>query len=265
MGVPRIRLSQSEYNVITEQRKRKEEFTIALGCVHMPFQNRTLMEGVKKLASDIRIERLVWLGDALDCNALGDYERGKLSSTGITLEEEYEEGRKELDEWDSILKDSAIRVYMFGNHESRYYRWQKSPDNAKYGELLSPIKGLRLDERNYTVITDYRDGVYHIGDLELYHGDLTNIHVAKKSLDTFRKNTMFAHTHRIQVYREGEYASYNIGTMANLNAPAFGYAPRSMKEKWANGFAVIVTIDGHSHVEVIQPRDNHFYYGGRRY
>jgi len=265
----RPRISPEEDRFLKERRRflssRDEEVTLVLGCVHVPFQNRTLMDGVKKLAVDLRIDRLVFLGDFIDCNSLGDYEKGKLSSTGITLEEEYEDANKELNDWDSILKRNSTVVFMYGNHEDRYFRWLKSPDNAKYGDLLSPAKALRLEERNYIVITDYRNGVYHIGNLELYHGDLTNIHVAKKSLDTYRRNTMFAHTHRIQVYREGDYASYNIGTMANLNAPAFGYAPRSMREKWANGFGVVINYDGNTYTQVIEVKGDHFYYGGFRY
>jgi predicted phosphodiesterase len=264
---PRINKVESSY--LQDRRKflksRDEEITIVIGCAHLPFQNRTLMDGIKKLAADLSIDRLIWLGDALDCNALGHFERGMLSSTGITLEDEYNDANKELDDWDKILRPDASKVFMFGNHENRYFRWQKSPDNAKYGGLLSPITALELDERHYNVIDDYRDGVYKIADLDLFHGDLTNIHVAKKSLDTYRKSTMFAHTHRVQVYKEGAFASYNIGTAANLNAPCFDYMPRSTKERWANGFGIVIKIDGIACPQAVEVTNDHFYYGGYRY
>jgi hypothetical protein len=54
--------------------------------------------------------------------------------------------------------------------------------------------------------------------------------------------------------------------MANLNAPAFNYAPRSTREKWANGFAVVINnhVDKVS-VQLIEPVSDHFYYGGMLY
>lgn len=269
MNQIRPRITPDEFNHLQDRRRfltsRDEEISIVIGCSHIPFQNRTMMDGIKKLATDLNIDRLVWLGDVLDFNALSRFEKGMLSSTGITLEDEYNEANKELDDWDSILGDHASRIFMFGNHENRYFRYQSSPDFAKYGELLSPIRGLELEERHYNIISDYQNGVYQIGDIELYHGDLINIHVAKKSLDTFRRSTMFAHTHRVQIHKEGSFASYNIGTASNLNAPCFNYAPRSMREKWSNGFGIIIKENGITHVQVMEVKDDHFYYGGFRY
>ncbi len=64
------------------------------------------------------------------------------------------------------------------------------------------------------------------------------------------------------MYREGEHVAFNIGSMADFNSPAFGYATKSMKKQWTNGFAIATVVDGVTSVEQIIWNKDHFVYGG---
>lgn len=155
------------------------------------------------------------------------------------------------------------KVCIQGNCD-RYRRYVSNVDNSKLqGGLLSPEKALRLKERGYNVQTNWKEDEVVIGDLTIIHGEICSIHACKKHLDVFKKNMLFFHTHRKQMYCEGEHKAYNGGTMADFNSPAFGYATKSMKKTWTNSFAVIHLVDGVSSVELPTWNKNHFTYGGK--
>ena len=258
----RPRLSKQRYDrLLKNEQGLDTENYLVLGCVHVPFHNRALLEKVVQLSKDINISGIVLAGDFLDCNALGEYERGKTSTTGVTLEEEYSEGNKVLDQFEHIPE----KVFLFGNHEARYFRWKADINNSKYGDILNPISALNLPERGYKVYSNYKNDYHQLGDLQIMHGEFFNIHAAKKTLDTFRANTMFAHTHRVQSYREGEVASWNIGWMGDVNSKAFNYANRAMKQRWANAFSVVSICNNRAYVSVIESLDGRFFYGNTQY
>ena len=265
----RPRLSKKEYHLIKRYRgedaNNREKSAVVLGCVHVPFHNRELIDKVIKLIRDTKPDEIILNGDFVDCNALSDYERGKVSKTNVTLEEEYEEANKVLDRMEKASPNSKI-VYLFGNHEERYFRWKADVNNSKYGDMLNPVKALGLEERGAKVITDYKKGYHMFGDLEIMHGEYHNIHVAKKHLETFHSNVLFAHTHRVQTYREGKTCAYNMGWLGDKNAPAFSYAPRGMMSKWAEAFAFLnMDSYGKTHVNMIECANNSFYFGGMKY
>lgn len=239
---------------------------VVSGCWHIPFHNRVLYAGFKNLIRDIQPDGFVLAGDTLDMAALGEYERGKLSHTGVTLEDEYLAGNEVLDELDYLLPSESEKYYLYGNHCARYFRWKADVNNSKYGDLINPTKALKLKERGYVVKEDYQNGFIELGSLQVFHGIYFNQHAAKKHLDTLRRNCMFVHTHRFQVYREGNFAGFNIGFMGDIEAPCFSYAPRTMREAWANGFAVVhVQEDDKFYVEMIDVVNSRFVYGGKLY
>ena len=234
-----------------------------MGCVHVPFHNRKLMKGVLDLMDTYNFAGIIIGGDFLDMASLSEYEKGKINHTWVKLDEEYGEANKLLDEFDKRI--SGEKVFLFGNHENRYFRWLADVNNNKYGDLINPIHSLNLEKRGYTVYSDYKNDKHKLGTLYILHGEFYNIHVAKKTLDTWRRNILFYHTHRMQVYREGEFCAYNGGCLADLSSPAFNYAPMSTKIKWANAFNLI-HLDGKKHyVDTINCYDNSFVYAGVKY
>ena len=238
---------------------------VVSGCWHVPFHNKTLYTGFKMLLNDINPDGFVLAGDFIDAGSLSEYERGKMSHTGVTLEDEYNAANVILDEIDYLLGKNTEKIYLWGNHCGRYHRWKADVNNGKYGDLLNPTKGMKLIERGYSVYEDYQNDFIELGSLQVFHGIFYNVHVAKKTLDSLRRNTMFVHTHREQMYREGEFASWNIGFMADVNAPCFSYAPRTMRNAWANSFALVHVTSKEFFVEPINVVNSHFIYGGKKY
>lgn len=276
------------FNLISKEKVKKDEFKlpktifqtpeisdqvgmhILLGCNHVPFHNVQLHKSIIKLIKDYPelIKGFHLLGDFLDLNPLSSHDKGKFTAIkGLTLDDEYDAGNKLLDELEEFLPENCWKTYMYGNHEDRYNRWMSNMDNSKT-PLTSPKIGLKLRSRGYQVKTRWSQDFITLGkDFQIFHGIYFNIHNAKKHLDTFGKSCAYVHTHRVQMYREGNLAAYNLGTCADLKSNVFGYATRAMKESWSNGFGInMIDEKGKSHITQIVPdSDGHFWYGGKYY
>ena len=139
-------------------------------------------------------------------------------------------------------------------------------DNSKT-PLVSPTDALNLWHRGYQVKDRWSQDFFTIGkDLDIFHGIYWNIHCAKAHLDKLRRSSMFVHTHRAQMYAEGNMSSYNIGAGADFSSPAFSYATRAMKSAWNNGFAItMIDEEGKFHVTQIICQNGGFYFGGKAY
>jgi len=248
--------------------KKDMEMYFVLPDPHYPFQNQKLMKKVHQCILDNNpIAGVCISGDWLDLFTLGSYNANSLGLLrDISLDEEYESGLKGIEELERVLPEYARRMFLYGNHEDRYFRELNKRDNAKYGRMLQhPTEALKLEELGYEVKTNWKDDYFTIGDLDITHGVYFNIHCAKKHLEMHGNNIMFGHTHRIQTHYTGNGAGYNIGTLCDLTSNAFGYMPRMTREQWSNGFAVVTVYNGKSYVETIPVRNNQFIFRNRVY
>ena len=219
------------------------------------------------LSKEIELQGLILAGDIADLNSLSSHDRGKIALPGVTLEWEYEQINKFLDEFDD-LNIKGTKDFIYGNHEDRYCRITKDVDIAKYGSALkSPVEGLKLLERGYNVFTNWKNDCISLGPhLDINHGEFLNVHSAKKTIDTYRKSIMYFHTHRFQIYIEGLVGGFNMGSGANFNAPVFNYATRAMKNSWINS-SCLVTLDndGFYHVQPLMWINNQLVINGIKY
>ena len=241
---------------------------LVLGCIHIPFQNKAIMQGIYDMMYDHSFDGLVLNGDFLDMGALSSYDKGKINTTGVTLQDEFDEGNKVLDKLMSLLPSNAELYWNSGNHTDRYFKWKSDVNNSKYGDkVANPFWNLKLYKRGFIVNENYNSAKVDIGSLDIIHGFYHNVHCAKKHLDTFRRNILFNHTHRIQTYREGDFAAYNCGFLGDINAPIFSYANAAMKSAWANGFAIVnsYTLTDEHFVDTIGCVNNSFVYAGKLY
>jgi len=262
---PRLNYLQNR-SAMAMKGQRKLKSYVVIGCVHVPFQNQSLIKGLVDLMSTYTYDGIVIAGDFLDMAALSDYERGRVSHTNVTLREEYDVGNEVLDIFDELLPEDALKVYIWGNHEDRYWRWLSDVNNSKLGTVLNPSEEIKLHKRGYVVKDNYKSDYYKLGALQIMHGEYFNVHSAKKHLDVFRRNVLYFHTHRVQVYREGDFCAWNCGTLAEIDAPCFDYAKRGMRMQWANGFAIVHLDEEENHyVEQINCVDDHFVYNGVKY
>lgn len=238
------------------------------GCSHAPWHNKKMYDSVfKYLKKEVDLQGLILAGDIVDLNSLSAHDKGKIPIQGVTLDWEYKEANKFLDQFDE-LKINGRKDYIFGNHEDRYNRVVKDSDVAKYGEALkSPIEGLKLYDRGYNVYKDWKNDAIHLGThLDICHGEFLNVHTAKKTIDTYRKSVLYFHTHRFQIYVEGLVGGFNMGFGGDVNAPIFNYATRAMKNSWVNSSA-LVTLDEHGyyHVEPLMWIGNKLIVSGKQY
>lgn len=244
---------------------------IVISDVHRPFHNKVLWTKVLKLIKDMGtgLHGIILAGDYLDLYTLGSYNSESLANlSGLTLQDEYIDGLQGIDELEQVLHKKAKKVYLYGNHEDRYFRHIKEKDNAKYGgALLNPVEALYLNEKNWTVLTDWQSDYFTLGEhLDVIHGIYTSVHSAKTHLDKTGHSVMFGHTHRVQCYHTGNKASYNIGGLYDINSKGFLYMPRLQRQMWANGFALVnINDDGEFYVEQINVWNDCFLAEGKMY
>ena len=249
----------------------KLEKWLVISDVHRPFHNKVLWTKVLKLIKDMGtgLHGIILAGDYLDLYTLGSYNSESLANlSGLTLQDEYIDGLQGIDELEQVLHKKAKKVYLYGNHEDRYFRHIKEKDNAKYGgALLNPVEALYLNEKNWTVLTDWQSDYFTLGEhLDVIHGIYTSVHSAKTHLDKTGHSVMFGHTHRVQCYHTGNKASYNIGGLYDINSKGFLYMPRLQRQMWANGFALVnINDDGEFYVEQINVWNDCFLAEGKMY
>jgi len=243
---------------------------ISLGCVHAPFHLQPAFKAIQQLLHDNKsqIVGLVLAGDFLDMNSLSSHDKGRKPLPGVTLDWEYSESEILLNSLLDPLANNVEKAYIFGNHEDRYLRYMSDSDNSKLGKSLEgPISGLKLVEKGFDIYENWKEDFVTLGHhLDVTHGEFYNIHSAKKHIDTYRRSTLYYHTHRVQQYIEGSVGGYNGGSMADFNAPVFGYATRAMKKSWLNGFNTIhVDEQGFYHIQQIVCYNNSFVFGSKIY
>jgi predicted phosphodiesterase len=243
---------------------------IVISDVHRPFHNQTLWNKLLQLINDMgsSLYGIVIAGDYLDLYTLGSYNNESLANlSNITLQDEYIDGLQGIDEINSAFK-GAKKLFLFGNHEDRYFRHIKEKDNAKYGgALINPIEALYLHERGWITKTDWMSDYFTLGKhLDIVHGVYTSIHAAKAHLDKTQHSVMFGHTHRVQCFHQGNRAAFNIGGLYDIKSKGFNYMPRFQRQLWANGFALVnVTDNGDFYVEQVNVWADKFLANGKMY
>ncbi len=243
----------------------------ATGCSHAPWHNKKMYDSVFNYLNkeNISLQGLILGGDFLDLNSLSGHDKGKTAIPGVTLDWEYKEANKFLDEFEKLkFNKGATKDYIYGNHEDRYLRLLRNNDESKYGKALkSPEEGLKLIERGYNIYTNWKDDWISIGKhLEVGHGEFYNTHVAKKMIDTFRKSVVFWHSHRENLYIEGKVGGFNMGTGADIDAPIFGFATRAMKNSWVNACCLIhLDNEGFFHIQTLRFFNNKLIVNGKEY
>lgn len=272
----KTKLDKTSDYIISSQPKLKKNLSnlrdtpgtyFVTGCAHAPFQNKKFYNSVfNYLAKEVKLQGIILAGDILDLNSLSSHDKGKIPLAGVTLSSEYKDASKFLNEIDSI--GAKTIDYVYGNHESRYDRAMSDAENAKLGQaLLSPVEGLKLVERGYNVYTDWKNDYIQIGKyLDVNHGEFCNVHTAKKTIDTYRKSTLYFHTHRYQIYVEGLTGGWNMGSGADFNAPVFGYATRAMKNSWVNACCIVhLDSQGFYHVQPLVFINDKLFINGKSY
>ena len=245
---------------------------LILSDIHVPAHNEKLISNILDIISSYSLEGIVFAGDFLDMYSIASFNKGSLKKLGgWSLSDEYNKGCELLDRFDKVINKNTQVVFLFGNHEERFEREISTLDNTKYGEALIDVrKGLKLDSRGYTVIEDYPDGVFRIGNktngVDIIHGQRINKYPSAATLNDNGGNVIFCHTHRFSSFSDNLGTGYNIGCLIDIDNPLFGYMSRMQRKRWTNGFAFVnKDLEGNSFVEPIKVDNNQFYFRGKKY
>lgn len=241
---------------------------IILGCVHVPFHNKILLNKVLNLIQDQKdnIKGFHLIGDFLDLRSLAKQNESNVTMSDITLGKEYKSGNEVLDLIDSKLPKDIQKTFLFGNHEGRYYKYISDIKNYKTGDALdAPDKVLKLEDRGYKVYSNWAEDFFTIGKYQIFHGIYCTANPTKSHIDKLRHSCIFAHTHRIGQHFEGSLHGVNIGMLGDLNSETFQYLSRIERLNWKNGFGIINVANNISQAEVILCENDSFFYGGRKY
>ena len=238
---------------------------LCISDLHIPFVNQNILLKIVKMLQDNTFVGLHILGDFLDMSSLSKYDLTKVNK-GVSLSDEYIIGNFWLDILTKYLAPNAYKSFISGNHEARYHKYMRSSDTAKLGNaLLSPTVALDLVNRGFVVEENYPDGYIQLGDIQLIHGIYLNFSHPKIHIQKLRSSCMYGHSHQQLVYSENGITAYNIGFLADRNAPIFSYSNRFEKANWREGFAVINYHNNTTYVEMIECKNDTFIYNNKLY
>lgn len=241
----------------------------AIGCCHVPYHDKKLWYAFLDWVHHAKIDFILILGDFLDMKSISSHEKDKVFN--LSLAEEYAEGLKAIMELEDALPKHAEKYYLYGNHEYRFIKIMKNLHMAKIGDaIMSPVSGLKLEEFGYKIETNYMDGYFDIGnDLRCIHGNATGKSALSKTTEEEAMNNrsvIFPHTHLRGTHSFGKFTGYNLGGFFDKTQfEAFGYAKRTTRDKWQQGFVEIIEDKGRTYPTLVRCDDSRFYLDNKKW
>ena len=229
------------------------------------------MELILKFAGDFKPDIQIIMGDLINLAGVSDW---NVRKTKIQYEEDiekdFEEGKKFLNE---IGKLGSKKIYYLeGNHEDWLRRFgDKFP---AFRNKLKVEKEFDLKKRGIEFYSS--DKQKHrplpIGKLDFIHGWYCNKHHTKKTAEEVSRNTIYAHTHDVQIWTKKELANggsrilvQSIGHLCKEKSRAFDYGKGPFNWMLAFGATYVDKVDGSfTHYTIPVPKYK-FIWNGREH
>lgn len=195
------------------------------------------------------IERVVLLGDNMDCTNISRHTKGKprLRQRG-GIQKEFAKFHKEvLQPIESRVVKGTNLVFFLGNHEDWFEQWLD--ENPEFEGLVSIDRALGLKKRGWEVVPQGEHRC--IGKAYLVHGDGvgSGMHVAKKLVDSFCSTAIMGHVHTAamhtkvsQVKTKDKWVGYTLPTLGTVSPKYAKGRPNAfvngfgIVERWSNDF-----------------------------
>lgn len=222
---------------------------------HHPYVDQKAWALMLHCARRFQPNRIVVLGDFLDCYMVSDHDKDPRRAS--QLDYEIEVANEALDQLDSL--GAEHKHYIEGNHEARLGRYimRHAPallDTVKLTELL------RLEERGWSY-TPYLQSL-RIGDLHATHCcENAGMNAHRQAAGLYMGSVVIGHTHRMGVDQFGARGkSYTASMFGWLGSdPEAGYLSQARKQRyWTLGFGVgWMRADGTVHTAPVPIVDYH--------
>ena len=225
--------------------KRHDEVVsfIVAGDFHGKYMDTPTYRYLCKIAKMWDIKNLIINGDFLDVEHLYTKEDNyrKWVKRGDGMEEFFVPKTENECVWGEMVLDDFQTYfnniwYLMGNHEARYWNFQKICPVA-YQHNFNIPEQLNLEKRNITWLP-YNDWL-DIGSVAITHGMYHGTTACKRHYEAAGGNVIFSHIHYEEiksfVRRGWNVQSRSIPAMCNLN-PAY---MKNRDNNWSNGFGVL--------------------------
>jgi len=214
--------------------------TILLPDIHHPHYDERVMDAVGQFIVDYKPNEIVYMGDQLSLDCISYWNKQKpLLKEGQRLIKDYKNFDKDiLQVHEGLTTPDTRRTFMIGNHEERVNLYIE--EHPELEELIDIDRNLNLTERGYKIIPF--NGIYKIGKLSVIHGFYWNMYHARKTLDAFEGNVVYAHVHNPQLYakvspldRKGYHMATCLPCLCNIKPDYKKNTPNF----WINGFGIV--------------------------
>lgn len=211
--------------------------TLVIPDTHVPFEDKKAWNLVLKAAKELQPERIVILGDFVDCLTVSHFVAppGRIT----TLKQEVTEANTQLDRLQHAAP-KAKKTFICGNHELRLEKYLAEKAPKLFG-LVDMEALLRITARSWTWVP-YRKHIT-FGKIAYTH-DLgySGKGAVSQCLDSFGGNIIFGHTHRSGVVYGGTVLGEHRVAMSCgwLGDPgAIDYTYQAKIKDWQTGFGIV--------------------------
>jgi predicted phosphodiesterase len=182
--------------------RKQYERWLVLPDIHIPYEDKRTMAALEEYIKDVQKSRhpfVGWLqlGDFLDLDELGRWNKDYEASIKGNLAESFERGNSFLDRHQALMGENCKFVMLQGNHCYRTVDF-----GLKYPHLSSHCnyeRNLRLEERGINYVKCWETGkMFQLGNAYFTHGRFLNQYHAKKMVSTYGTCVYYGHTHDVQ-------------------------------------------------------------------
>jgi predicted phosphodiesterase len=232
--------------------KVKPKSVLFISDLHIPFLDFHAYELAKRIIVDIKPEVCVLGGDLIDFYSVSSWTVNM--SAGIDVGKELSSAIDILQELRDLMPKAEF-YYIQGNHEERFQKYI-----LKRADRLAPLLNWRLSVQELLGLgkfkIEYVTRPLKIGRLFFIHGHEKKargqvVHIALNMLRYFKRNILFGHFHKFDVFYDtelegsinGAYVNGCLCDLAQMPTP-YEYIDTSQR-----GISIILFYGEHFRVE----------------
>lgn len=191
--------------------RKQYERWLVLPDIHVPYHDTRTLAALEAYIIDVQKSRnpfVGWLqlGDFLDLDELGRWNKDYEASIKGNLAESFERGNTFLDHWRKLMGENCKMVMLQGNHDYRTVDFGlKNPHLAQHANFE---RNLRLEERGIKYVKFWETGeMYQLGNCYFGHGFGTQIAHARSAVDKMGVCVFYGHTHDVMEFPKIQYGN----------------------------------------------------------